>query len=124
MSDITTHADLLRVLAEMRVEMEAQAEDLNELVGRIDLLADRTLSAADGLAELDVDETTTDQIREVADALHGQQAAARTYQATVEAAQAQAGRAAVTAHRKHGAIADAVAASPVPMAAGAFYEND
>jgi predicted nucleic acid-binding Zn-ribbon protein len=124
MSDITTHADLLRALAEIRVEMEAQAEDLADLVSRVDLLADRTLAVADGLAELDVDQTTTDEIRDVAAALRGQQTAAHAYQQAADQAETQARQAAVTAHRKHGAIADAVASAPVAMADRRFYEDD
>lgn len=124
MSDIATHADLLRVLAEIRVELETRAEDLDHLVSRVNLLADRTLQVADGLADLDVDEVTTGEIREVADALRGQQAAARAYQAAADQAEAQARQAAVTAHRRHGAIADAVASAPAPMANRRFYTED
>lgn len=124
MSDITIHADLLRALASIRVEMETRAEDLADLVGRVNLLADRTLHVADHLAGLDVDPLTTDEIREVAAALTGQRVAARAYQVAAEQAEGQARKAAVSAHRRHGGIADAVAAAPVRMAGSSFYTED
>lgn len=124
MSDVTTHADLLRALAGIRVELETRAEDLADLVSRVNLLADRTLHVADHLSGLDVDPLTTDEIREVAAALTGQRVAARAYQVAAAESEGQAKQAAVMAHRKHGGIAEAVSAAPVHMAGSSFYTED
>lgn len=124
MSDVTSHEELLRVLAEIRVDMEARLEDVSDLTARVELLTDRTLAVADEVAELGVDQATTGEIREVSVQLVAQQGAARAQQAAADAAEAQARDTVLNVHRRHGGIAEAAAAAPVLMAQGRFYEND
>lgn len=124
MSDVTSHDDLMQALAEIRVDMEARLEDVTDLTARVDLLNGRTLDVADGIADLDVDTATTDSVRDVAEHLIAQQVAARAQQAAADAAESQAAQTAVNVHRRHGAMAEAAAEMPVPLAQTRFYEPD
>ncbi|MFD8733215.1 hypothetical protein [Streptomyces sp. NPDC059611] len=121
LKDAATYAALRTKLAWLTHKVHAHGQTVTLLGSDINDAAEQMLDASETMKALAVDDETTSEFADAALTMTGVKDAAGAYTSAADSASAAADDAKTTTESDHGGIADAVATSPVEMAAAGFY---
>lgn len=121
--DVVNHASLMRELARLVSYTIFEQENAQQTHLRLAAKASEAANVVDALTSLQVDGVTRAEVADLTTHLVGATQASATKARAAADINTAALQAAKAIHGRHGGIAEAVAASPAPMASKAFYPN-
>lgn len=124
LKDTATYAALLAKLAWLTHKVHGHGDTVTKLASDVDDTAEQMQDASETMKALAVDDATTAEFADAALTMTGVKEVAGAYTSAADSASAAADDAKSTTQSDHGGIADAVATSPVEMAAAAFYTQN